>query len=182
MLLTTSFYHCSSQWSTSSSGCFHKCDFINWRLQAELLKRSRVTDPQCSSTLHDVNPFKANERQKRWNPKHTPVSGLLWPSALSSESLVWIFCILLSSVFSICLSMSIKKTKNKIRIGFKHMCKISHFYLFFKSKFPGSPSSLLPLLASSVSSLLNFGGLFFFLKLSDLSPEQLSQKTKVQKY
>lgn len=62
------------------------------------------------------------------------------------------------------------------------MCKISHFYLFFKSKFPGSPSSLLPLLASSVSSLLNFGGLFFSLKLSDLSPEQLSQKTKVQKY
>lgn len=74
VLLTTSFYHYSSQWSTSSSGCFHKCDFINWRIQAELLKRSRVTDPQCSSTLHDVNPFKANERQKRWNPKHTPVS------------------------------------------------------------------------------------------------------------
>lgn len=85
----------------------------------------------------------------------------VWPSALSSESLVWIFCILLSSVFSICLSMSIKKTKNKIWIGFKRMCKISRFYLFLKSKFPGSPSSLLPLLASSVSSLLNFGGLFF---------------------
>lgn len=163
MLLTTSFYHYSSQWSTSSSGCFHKCDFINWRLQAELLKRSRVTDPQCSSTLHDVNPFKANERQKRWNPKHTPVSvafcGLLhWAASLWFEFSAYYSLQYFPSV-SRCL---LKKTKNKIRIGFKHMCKISHFYLFFKSQFPGSPSSLLPLLASSVSSLLNFGGLFFF--------------------
>lgn len=155
----------------------------------QLAAPSRATEAkQSNGSTMQFNAAWRQPIQSKWEAKavkpetHTCECGLLWPSALSSESLVWIFCILLSSVFSICLSMSIKKTKNKIRIGFKHMCKISHFYLFFKSKFPGSPSSVLPLLASSVSSLLNFGGLFFFLKLSDLLPEQLSQKTKVQKY
>lgn len=135
----------------------------------QLVAPSRATEAkQSNGSTMQFNAAWRQPIQSKWEAKavkpetHTCECGLLWPSALSSESLVWIFCILLSSVFSICLSMSIKKTKNKIRIGFKHMCKISHFYLFFKSKFPGSPSSLLPLLASSISSLLNFGGLFFF--------------------
>lgn len=154
----------------------------------QLAAPSRATEAkQSNGSTMQFNAAWRQPIQSKWEAKavkpetHTceAFCGLLhWAASLWFEFSAYYSLQYFPSV-SRCL---LKKTKNKIRIGFKHMCKISHFYLFFKSKFPGSPSSLLPLLASSVSSLLNFGGLFFFLKLSDLSPEQLSQKTKVQKY
>lgn len=129
----------------------------------QLAAPSRATEAkQSNGSTMQFNAAWRQPIQSKWEARvvkpetHTCECGLLhWVASLWFEFSAYYSLQHFPSV-SQCLLKN--KTKNKIRIGFKHMCKISHFYLFFKSKFPGSPSSLLPLLASSVSSLLHFGG------------------------